>query len=118
MKSKQELITTIASLPKFELRDVASNKEEWHQDARQKAVVEIEDAQHNILTLVSQKYNLMQFEEVYNKIIEEIESFLEEAHKTFDTMIESLKHFDIKLEKFKNSIATFLILDELKEKNE
>lgn len=78
MKNKTELINEIENIPKFVLKEVSSKNDNlWVEDKCKRVITE--ENKTFILTLVSDKYKVVQFEETYLPIVnsfEELEGFL------------------------------------------
>ena len=77
MKNKTELEERIKSLPKFRLRDIATFDEdetEWMRADVPKAVTEID--KFDIITTVSPRYTLVQFEDIFLPILGVVDSLL------------------------------------------
>ena len=83
MKTKQQLLTEIEQLPKFELKDVYtkkineemptySDKTDYIEDTRLNAVTIVN--QNAIITTVSKNYQLVQFDTVFNPIVNYFEN--------------------------------------------
>ena len=68
---REKLLEQVENLPVFELRDIAMEKDEkWKRQEHLKAITEIED--DVITAIVSDKYKLVQFKEVFIPTIEQI----------------------------------------------
>ena len=80
LQDKTQLIKEVEKLPMFVLKKVASNLEQfnvWEEDKTKRVITE--DGSIEILSLVSDKYKLVQFKEVYEPILTEftnLEGFL------------------------------------------
>jgi len=72
MKEKQEVIDVIQAMPKFEMKDVFIERDGEHVlNEKFKAVTEVGD--NDILSVVTNKYQLVQFSEVFLPIINKID---------------------------------------------
>lgn len=113
MKNRDELIQDIENLPKFEQKSVASMSREngfWIVDETKKVITE--KNKKEILALVSNKYRLLQFEEVYSKILKEFDDlngFIRYYHgKGVLVIYPKLDEFEIKEENFKGRIGLLI----------
>jgi hypothetical protein len=70
MKNKDELIEEIKTLPKYELKDVFIQKEEYIKQKRFLEVTEVNKNQG--ISIVTNRYKLTQFQEVFLPIVEDI----------------------------------------------
>lgn len=72
MENKIKLINEIESLPKYELKEVFIEREEYYKQKRFLAVTEVD--KNESLAIVTNRYKLTQFKEVFLPIVEGIDN--------------------------------------------